>query len=249
MTDFVAGLRAWARRSLGIERLHNRIDHLEAQVRAIQPGGSASSSEGWETSRGRWRTVEPDAGLTWGRQISGDAFISKVSERGGFGPAVRILEIGPGYGRLLRACLTLNMSFAEYLGLDISPSNVEYLQRQFTDARVQFMLGDAEKTALDRPFDLLISSLVFKHLYPTFEETLRNCATALVPGALTCFDLIEGAHSLFEDDGLTYIKTYERPQVTAILDRTGFDLEAFDSVEHDESHVRLLVVGRRRAAA
>ncbi len=238
----VRELRVRARRRLGIEQLHERIDQLEAQLRALEPGG-------WDRSRERWRAVRPDAGLTWGHELSGDAFIAKISEYGAFNPSTRILEVGPGYGRLLKACLDLGVPFSEYVGLDISASNIEHLGRRFADQRTSFVLGDAESADLGKGYDLLVSSLVFKHLYPTFEAALSNCAKALEVGALACFDLIEGDHSMFEADRMTYIKCYTPPQVESILHRAGFDLVAFDRVKHDQDHERLLTVARRSGRA
>jgi len=240
LQDPVRDLRARARRRLGIERLHERIDELQAQLRALEPGG-------WDRSRERWRGVQPDAGLTWGQELSGDAFIAKISEYGAFHPGTRILEIGPGYGRLLKACLDLGVPFSEYVGLDISATNIEHLRERFADPRTSFFVGDAESADLEHRYDLLVSSLVFKHLYPTFEATLSNCARMLEPGALACFDLIEGDHSMFEADRVTYIKCYTRPQVEAILHRAGFALVAFARVRHDPDHERLLTVARRSA--
>lgn len=231
-------LRARAKRVLGIQRLHERIDQLEAQLRALEPGG-------WDRSRERWRNVRPDAGLTWGHELTGDAFVAKVSEYGAFHPYTRILEIGPGYGRLLKACLDRGVPFAEYLGVEISPPNVEHLRRRFADQRVGFVVADAESVALDKRYDLLLSSLVFKHLYPTFERALRNCVARLDAGGVTCFDLFEGTHSLVEPDGVTYIKCYTRPEVHDILQRCGLDLVDFTTVEHDETHSRLLTVARK----
>jgi SAM-dependent methyltransferase len=231
-------LRARARRALGIERLHERIDQLEAEVRALRP-------DGWNRSRERWLYVQPDAGLTWGQRLTGDAFIAGVTGYGGFAPHTRILEIGPGYGRLARACLDRNVPFAQYLGVDISAWNVDHLRDQFTDPRVSFTVADAESMHLDREFDLLISSLVFKHLYPTFERALHNCAAHLNSGALACFDLIEGNHSMFEDDGVTYIKGYTRPEVEEIVRRCELDLVDFTLVRHDQTHERLMTVARK----
>jgi SAM-dependent methyltransferase len=231
-------IRRRARRTLGIQRLHERIDQLEAQLRVLEPGG-------WERSRERWRHANPDAGLTWGRELSGEAFIAKVAEYDAFRPATSILEVGPGYGRLLNACLDRGVEFDEYLGVDISPVNVEHLRRRFTDPRASFVVADVEEMTLENGYDLLLSSLVFKHLYPSFEPGLRNCAAQLNPGALTCFDLIEGSHKLFEADGATYVRCYTRAHVREILERTGLELVAFTSVKHDETHERLLTVARK----
>jgi SAM-dependent methyltransferase len=233
LEDPVRELRARARRRLGIERLHERIDELQAQLRALEPGG-------WDRSRERWRGVQPDAGLTWGQELSGDAFIAKISEYGAFHPGTRILEIGPGYGRLLKACLDLGVPFSEYVGLDISATNIEHLRERFADQRTSFFVGDAESADLEHRYDLLVSSLVFKHLYPTFEATLSNCARMLEPGALACFDLIEGDHSMFDADRVTYIKCCMRNRLLA-----RFDLDAHIARRHVRQLVRARVINQR----
>jgi 2-polyprenyl-3-methyl-5-hydroxy-6-metoxy-1,4-benzoquinol methylase len=233
-------LRARARRALGIERLHQRIDHLEAQMRVLEPGG-------WERSQERWRNVAPNEGLTWGYELSGDAFIAKASEYDAFSQDKKVLEIGPGYGRLLKACLDRSAPFAEYLGVDISPQNVDHLRQHFADKRVSFAIGDVTSMVLEKRYDVVLSSLVFKHLYPTFETALRNCVPQLNPQALICFDLIEGSGAVFESDGVTYIKPYTRSEVSQILRRCGLDLVEFTSVRHDETHERLLTVARKSA--
>jgi SAM-dependent methyltransferase len=234
--------RARARRLLGIETLQKRVARLEGQLRALEPGG-------WERSRERWRNVQPDVGLTWGQSVSGDAFIAKVAEGGGFGPQVSILEIGPGYGRLPEAMLRREAEFEHYTGVDISTANVAHLHQRFGDPRLEFMVADAEQMTLPRPCHLLVSSLVFKHLYPSFEPVLTNAAGQLAPGALVYFDLIEGAHRVFEADGVTYIRCYTREEVGEIIPRTGLEMVGLDTVRHDEAHPRLLVVARRPSSA
>jgi SAM-dependent methyltransferase len=231
-------LHARAQRLLGIPELQDRVERLEGRLLALEP-------DGWDRSRERWRAARPDTDLTWGRELSGDAFLEQVSGFGGFGPDARILEIGPGYGRLLKACLDRGVPFAEYLGLDISATNVEHLRRRFSDPRVSFVEGDAEQAVLEQRYDLLISSLVLKHLYPTFERALSNCAGQLEPGALVCFDLIEGGDSFFEQDQITYIRWYTRTEVQEILERCGLELVAFGAVTHDPTHERLLTVARK----
>jgi SAM-dependent methyltransferase len=223
---------------LGVPELQERIDRLEGRLLALEP-------DGWDRSRERWLAAQPDSGLTWGRELSGDAFVEHVARLGGFIPDTRILEIGPGYGRVLQACVDRGVQFAGYLGLDISATNVEHLRRRFSDPRVAFAVGDAESALLEERYDLVISSLVLKHLYPTFERALRNCAAQLAPGALVCFDLIEGSDSFFEQDQVTYIRWYTRAEVQEILARAELELVEFGVVRHNENHERLLVAARK----
>jgi SAM-dependent methyltransferase len=199
----------------------------------------------WARSRERWRAARPDAALTWGVELSGDAFVARAAAHGAFGPDRRVLEVGPGYGRLLRSCLEGGLEFESWLGVDLSAANVEFLAQTFAGERVRFIEGDVERVALDQPVDTVISSLTFKHLHPSFEAALVNLAPQLRGGGLVVFDLIEGRRSYFEDDGVTYIRWYSRDEITEIVARAGLEPVAFDEVQHHPEIARLLVVARR----
>jgi GT2 family glycosyltransferase/SAM-dependent methyltransferase len=200
----------------------------------------------WEHSRERWRRAQPDARLTWGTELEGDAFIERASTHGAFGPGRTVVEVGPGYGRLLRAALEAGVEFGRWTGVDLSADIVRYLREEFADPRVAFVNADAEKVTLDEPADALISSLTFKHLYPSFEAALANLAGGLRAGGVVVIDLIEGERAFFEPDGVTYIRWYTRDQVTEIFHRAGLDVTAFDEVRHHPDVSRLLAVGSKR---
>jgi SAM-dependent methyltransferase len=191
----------------------------------------------------------PTEGLTWGKEVSGEAFITKAEFYGAFAADKTILEIAPGYGRLLRECLRRKLPFRKYTAVDISPRNVEYLIEQFERTDVDVIVGDIETVALDERFDIVLSSLTLKHLYPTFETALRNVARHLNPGATLIFDLIEGDNEggFPHPDGITYIRPYSRAEVEGILSGISLEFLAFDEVEHDPGYVRLLVVARKPA--
>jgi GT2 family glycosyltransferase len=201
----------------------------------------------WERSRARWRAAKPDARLTWGAEIGGDAFIEAAAGRGVFGDGHSIVEIGPGYGRLLRSALAHGVGFARWTGVDLSPDNVDQLRALFAeDARVAFVNADAEDVRLDHPIDGLVSSLTFKHMYPTFEKALVNLAGQMRTGAVAAIDLIEGERAYFEPDGVTYIRWYTREEVREIYERAGLELHAFEEVRHHPEVTRLLAVGVKR---
>jgi SAM-dependent methyltransferase len=197
-----------------------------------------------ERCRTRWRGVPPDGHLTWGKTVSGESFVRKIQEYGGFGREKSILELGPGYGRLLRACLDRDVPFRDYVGVDISPLTLEHLRTGFSGPNISFVQGDIEKVSFNRSFDLFFSSLTLKHLFPTFEMALWNVSKALRPGALVIFDLIEGKGSNWEGDN-TYVRCYKKREVRKILRRAKLKFVAFDTVAHDPEHVRLLVVARK----
>ena len=127
----------------------------------------------------------------------------------------------------------------------ISARNVAYLTEQFTDPRIGFIYGDAESASLPQTFDVVISSLVLKHIFPSFEKALTNVSTYLNPGSIVVFDVIEGRKQFFEDDDVTYIRYYTKEELAEILERSSLQLVAFDEVLHDADHPRLLVVARK----
>ena len=199
----------------------------------------------WERSRVRWRNAAPVGHLTWGREINGDHFVSKMNHHGAFSSGQALLEIGPGYGRLLKSILQSQAPFQTYLGVDLSAQNVAFLSETFSDQRIAFQHGDIETRSFDQKVDVVFSSLTFKHLFPSFEKVLQNVALALNPGALVFFDLIEGSGEHFEHDGVTYLRHYTREEVSVILNRCGLRLSAWDEVEHTPEQKRLLVVATK----
>jgi SAM-dependent methyltransferase len=193
-------------------------------------------------AKARWLQASPGPGLTWDRALDGGDFVAKADKHGAFGSDRVLLEIGPGYGRILRSCLQSRAPFGRYIGLDLSAENVDRLREAFADPRVEFIEGDVETADLDVEVDTVLSSLTFKHLYPSFEPALANVARQLSDRGLVLFDLIEGKRRCFEPDEITYIREYSRREVEEMLNRTGLQVRSFDEVVHDHDHRRLLVV-------
>lgn len=131
--------------------------------------------KGPSQAKKRWLQSKPRKELTWGLEIKGDNFIQKISKKQIFNANSDILEIGPGLGRLLTSIIKKKLSFKSYLGLDISPSNVEYLQATFKNPKIEFEVGNPEIVTLEKKqFDAVFSSLTFKHFMPSFERALCN---------------------------------------------------------------------------
>jgi SAM-dependent methyltransferase len=237
-TRLVHGVRRRLGKALLGSDFEQRLEVLETQLHE-------SREETWERSRTRWRETGPTTNLTWGVEVGGEAFVAKAAEHGALGAGRRVLEIGPGYGRLLAACLERGASFGSYIGVDLSPENINHLRKRFPQDNVAFVQADIESVDVGEPVDSVISSLTVKHLFPSFEPALRNLAGQMRPGALAVFDLIEGHRRYFAEDGVTYIRAYSRPEVEEILKVTGLELVAFDEVRHLPDYLRLLVVARK----
>ena len=202
-----------------------------------------------QRAKRRWRRAMPTIGLTWGAAITGDDFILAATKYGAFGPDKALLELGPGFGRLLASLLNLGLPFRRYVGVDISDDNIGFLRQNFQAPNLEFVLGDFENTVPPGEFDAVCSSLTLKHLYPSFEAALRHLSQFVRPGGLFILDLIEAdtPRRFFEADGVTYIRHYTRNEVEEILRAAGLELVAFDTVRHsdDPQHARLLVVARK----
>ena len=225
-----------------VEQLERRLDE---RIESLETRLHESHEDAWGRSRTRWRAARPTANLTWDAELTGDAFVSKAAKYGAFGADRRVVEIGPGYGRLLASAISRGERFASWTGVDLSAENVRFLEAKFERDAVHFLEADAETVELDAPADTVLSSLTFKHLFPSFEAALRNLVAQLRAGGVVIFDLIEGHRRYFEDDGVTYIRWYERGEIEEILSRVGLELTAFDQVQHHPNIVRLLVVARK----
>lgn len=235
-------------RALGLTKLNDRLERLEQRVGELQSIVATLDPDARhiESSKSRWRDTSPTKALTWGRELSGDPFVRKLLEHCPFSNTTVVVELGPGYGRLLSALQKSNAPFARYTGVDISQRNVAHLSAKFATDRIGFQHADVETCRLAAPFDVFISSLTMKHLFPTFEAALRNLSQQAKPGAMYCFDLIEGDQpSLFERDQVTYVKEYTQQEVGELLERIGIQPLGFDSVEHEPGRSRMLVIARQ----
>ena len=105
-------------------------------------------------------------------------------------------------------------------------------------------MGNVETVTLRDRFDVVLSSLTLKHLYPTFEAALRNVARHLNPAAIVIFDLVEGDEIGFEEDGVTYVRQYRRGKVERLVSGIPLEVVALDEVQHDPECARLLVIAQ-----
>jgi 2-polyprenyl-3-methyl-5-hydroxy-6-metoxy-1,4-benzoquinol methylase len=192
----------------------------------------------------RWDESDPDKHLTWGQEISGDHFIRKVALYQVFSKNKAVLEIGPGYGRLIKSCLKNKIPFSRFTGIDISQKNIEYLKQQYSNSNIKFVQGDIESVSLSDKYDIVISSLTLKHIFPSFEKALKNIVGYLNKNARLFFDLIEGDEAYFESS-VTYIRCYTKNEVQKILKNLSLQLVAFDYVIHKENYIRLLVIAKK----
>lgn len=189
----------------------------------------------------RWRGTETDEGLTWGTIWDGSAFIEATRKRVSFTPSISILEIGPGYGRMLDQILKDGLPFQSYLGLDLSAGRIHRLRGKYQgDERIKFLLGDVETFQLDQRFDVCISSATLAHLYPDCGKALRNIEPHLKPGGYLAFDVgakaepSDGPFGCWQDDG-TYGCVYAPSDIGRLVAGTRLSDLTSENILHGQS--------------
>jgi hypothetical protein len=194
--------------------------------RGMTDGGSTGFGENqvlFAYSQRRWLADERDESLTWGRLMDGDSLWEVYREARRFVGAENILEVGPGYGRLLAAALKLKVPFGSYTGVELSPGRAKRLTGKFKQRNVRFQAGDVNDWRGAGLFDVVIVSVTLDFLYPDCRKALANLRSQMAPGAHLLADFIpsEQSTSVFEPNG-TFIRCYPEAELREIADECGF---------------------------
>jgi len=129
-------------RASSFNRLLSEVQQRHtAVVQSGQNNEREKHSELLDLSQSRWRGDEADAGLTWGVPMSGDEFVRALCEHLVLDNTT-IVEIGPGYGRILDSLLKTASPFRRYIGLELSAARVTRLRDRFRDPRIEFREAD-----------------------------------------------------------------------------------------------------------
>jgi SAM-dependent methyltransferase len=201
----------------GTDRLFSANDINSAQVNEL-----------FVRSQERWKGDEAPEHLTWGYPMKGDSFIDIIRAHWPTYHGVKIVEIGPGYGRLLSTILQRKMSFGQYIGIDLSAARVARLNSEFGDHRIKFEAGDTNTHAFGFSADVVFSSSTFIHLFPDCRQALRNIIGQVSRDALIAIDFIDPAHyppgSGFEPTNGTYVRSYGQDELRQIFENTGYQV-------------------------
>jgi SAM-dependent methyltransferase len=253
----------------------NRFEVRFADTRVLVPNGTHTlyydmhsaarfaAEDPMVRSKERWRGAESEASLTWGSVMSGHTFIAAMAAHVDLSAlrGQRILEVGPGYGRLLASLRDAGHTYRGYTGMELSADRVRKLTERFGDVRTRFVRGDAMTDRVDTACDLFLCSATFEHLYPNFVGTLRNVQRQLALGAWACVDFVQldpemlVAEAWFEakDRGGAFVRVYSRTELERLFAACGFEIAAIASVSpgwgpRGELISRILVCARNRGA-
>jgi SAM-dependent methyltransferase len=194
---------------------------------AIDYGVIPPPSEAHDFAQTRWRGDEADEHLTFGAMMTGDSLWDIYCRHRTF-QADRILEIGPGYGRLLKTAMERRIPFASYVGLELSPARVAKLKKDFPDSRVRFVQGDVDEWRDTRPFDIILSSAVFEHLHPDCRRALINLSGQMRPGAHAFIDFIATDTPGARWTSTNWLRWYPPALLIDLFANAGLDVRAIE---------------------
>jgi SAM-dependent methyltransferase len=175
---------------------------------------------GWRWASRVWSLPCPTL-LAWSLEtplsdrIAGTA---KTLQRMGLQPGHKVLEIGPGPGRLLIPAARLVLPGGEVVGIDIQPGMIKRLQQRANRAGVtnlKAICGDASQAMVpDASFDTAILAMALGEI-PDRAGLLAQCFRALKPG---------GTLSITE--ALTDPHYQSRSTVQRLAEGAGFRLQS-----------------------
>lgn len=139
-------------------------------------------------------------------------------DRIGLRPGQRVLEIGPGPGRLLIPVAKRVLPGGEVVGLDIQPGMIERLKARAAQVgalNLTAILGDATQPNVPpESFDIVFLCTVLGEI-PDREAALRQCHAALkLGGTLSITEIFPDPHY------------QSRATVRRLAESTGFRLQA-----------------------
>lgn len=153
----------------------------------------------WRWSSRRWSLPCP-SWLAWGLENPRFArllLVDRTLDRIGIRSGQRVLEIGPGPGRLLVPAAQRVKPDGEVVGLDIQPAMIARLQARAEAAGVNnliAMVGDAATTSPAGQFDVVVLATALGEI-PNRDAALRRCFEALKPGGvLSITEMVPDPH-------------------------------------------------------
>ena len=179
-------------------------------------------SLGWRWASRRWSIPCPSI-LAWSLESK---FLQRfngtgiVLDRLGFQPGQKVLEIGPGPGRLLIPAAQRVLPGGTAVGIDMQPAMIERLKHRAREAGItnlETIVGDATNSHVpEASFDIVFLCTVLGEI-PDRAAALAECYRALKP---------EGVLSITEMFGDPHYQT--RSVVRRLAEEVGFRCQSVE---------------------
>jgi tellurite methyltransferase len=183
----------------------------------------------------------------WGRSPGSlvQRFISNVPCKG-----LRVLDLGCGEGKNAHA---LAHAGAAVTAVDCSELAIANGRREFVDAKIEWIISEAETYLLDcEPFDVVVMYGLF-HCLPSLKAISKMIASALRKTRRGGYHIVatfnDGPHDLSAHPGLKptlaphefYLNQYSRHQLVTQSTEIIHEVHPHNSIPHYHSLTRLTV--------
>jgi ubiquinone/menaquinone biosynthesis C-methylase UbiE len=120
----------------------------------------------------------------------------------GIAPGMRVADLGCGAGKTTFHLNKLVQPNGQTLGLDIAAQRIEYAQKHYSDAGIEYVVGDI-RDSLDElgRFDFIWVRFVLEYYLKESFEIVKNISNSLKPGGILC--LIDLDNNCLRNFGLS----------------------------------------------
>jgi ubiquinone/menaquinone biosynthesis C-methylase UbiE len=120
----------------------------------------------------------------------------------GIAPGMRVADLGCGAGKTTFHLNKLVQPNGQTLGLDIAAQRIEYAQKHYSDAGIEYVVGDI-RDSLDElgRFDFIWVRFVLEYYLKESFEIVKNISNSLKPGGILC--LIDLDNNCLRNSGLS----------------------------------------------
>jgi ubiquinone/menaquinone biosynthesis C-methylase UbiE len=120
----------------------------------------------------------------------------------GIAPGMRVADLGCGAGKTTFHLNKLVQPNGQTLGLDIAAQRIEYAQKHYSDAGIEYVVGDI-RDSLDElgRFDFILVRFVLEYYLKESFEIVKNISNSLKPGGILC--LIDLDNNCLRNFGLS----------------------------------------------
>lgn len=186
--------------------------------------------------------------MTWGLVLDGKQFYEAFRKIGCKIDKTNVVcEIGPGYGRIFDT-FKEKFSFKKWYMVEINPKRCENLKQKYkNDSRVVVLCQNVDFLELPEKFDVGISTLTFKHLYPDCSIALFNVSRYIDQEGFFVFDIfISDRERIFFEKQGNIVNYYSEDTLEEFIRLAGLVIKEKGVVHYPMGLRSLYCLGKRK---